>query len=310
MFAKRLQQSIFFPLQTVNRPLLAALLAAVAFGWPAYSLDPSEIREDDDSEEPAEIEWPEREFPDPKLSADGFNPGERFQFRGQWGIFRKVGQITISTEPSELPDPSYLTVKTEAKTTGLIKAVFPLMLRGHTILDSDGGRIIENRVTDKGRSNEKETITRFDFATGMMNHEDKLRPERNKVRELPYPTPLDYASAILQIRGWDLSKGSRHSLFISSSGKFYLIEMETKGIESLSTQFGRIEAFRVEPVSAFPQSKIFREGGKMAIWVSSDPRRIPLRLDVNTSIGTASMRLESFTLKDTSVLASTVSSAD
>jgi len=309
MFAKYLQLSIPVPLQAANRHLIA-LFAMASFAMTGYALDPNEIREDEDSEEPAKIQWPEREFPDPKLSADGFNPGERFQFRGQWGIFRKVGQIVISTEPSNHSDPSFLMVKTEAKTTGLIKAVFPLMLIGHTILEPDEGRIIENRVTDKGRSNEKETITRFDFSNGTMNHVDKLRPERNKVKELPYPTPLDYASAILQIRGWDLSKGSRHSLFISSSGKFYLIEMETKGIESLSTQFGRIEAFRVEPVSAFPQSKIFREGGKMAIWVSSDPRRIPLRLDVNTSVGTASMRLESFTLNDSPVLASRGTTTD
>lgn len=303
MIVKNLRLSTFFPLPIANRVFLA-LVGMAALGIPSYALNPNEIREDDNTEEPAEIKWPEHEFPDPKHSADGFNPGERFQFRGQWGIFRRVGQIVISTEHSELPEPSYLTVKTEARTTGLIKAVFPLILEGHTILDSEEGRIIENRVTDKGRSNEKETITRFDFSSGTMNHVDKLRPERNKVRELPYPTALDYASAILQIRGWDLSEGSRHSLFISSSGKFYLIEMETKGIESIHTKFGRIEAFRVEPVSAFPQSKIFREGGKMAIWVSNDPRRIPLRLDVNTSIGTASMRLEEYTLDDSPVLAS------
>ncbi len=309
MRAIKAQPSNFFLRQTGNRRLLPLLLAG-ALATPGLALDPKEIREDEDSEEPAEIVWPEREFPDPKLSANGFNPGERFQFRGQWGIFRKVGQIVISTEPSSVPEPDFLMVKTEARTTGLIKAVFPLMLEGHTILDSGEGRIIENRVTDKGRSNEKETITRFDFDTGTMNHVDKLRPERNKVKTLPYPTPLDYASAILQIRGWDLAEGSRHSLFISSGGKFYLIEMETKEIESLSTQFGRMEAFRVEPVSAFPQSKIFREGGKMAIWVSSDPRRIPLRLDVNTSIGTASMRLEDFTLSDPVVLASTASAKE
>ena len=79
--------------------------------------------------------------------------------------------------------------------------------------------------------------------------------------------------------------------------------MEAKGTETITTQFGKIKAFRVEPVSAYPQSKIFREGGKMAIWVSADDRRIPLRLDVKTSIGTASMRLEAFTLNDIPILA-------
>ncbi len=269
----------------------------------SFALNPNEIREDTDAKLPEEIVWPKREFPDPKQSANGFNAGERFQFRGQWGIFRKVAEIVISTESPNHSNPSVLEVKTEARTTGLIRAVFPLMLTGYTLLDSMEGRILENRVTDEGQSNEKETITRFDFESGKMNHVDKLRPERNQTKDLPYPSPLDYASAILQIRGWDLAKGRKYPLFISSSGRFYLIEMEAKGTENITTQFGKIEAFRVEPVSAFPQSKIFREGGKMSIWVSADERRIPLRLDVNTSVGTASMRLESFTLNDAPVLA-------
>jgi len=177
------------------------------------------------------------------------------------------------------------------------------MLKGYTLLDSAKGRILENRVTDEGQSNEKETITRFNFETGKINHVDKLRPEKNQIKDLPYAAPLDYASAILQIRGWKLDKGSIYPLFISSNGRFYLIEMEAKGTETITTQFGNIKAFRVEPISAYPRSKIFREGGKMAIWVSADDRRVPLRLDIKTSIGTASMRLEEFTLNDIPILA-------
>lgn len=309
MFANRLQKSIRSP-HLLSKCGAIAFLVSTVFPVHSFAINPSEIKEDTEAQLPKEIIWPEREFPDPKQLADGFNAGERFQFRGQWGIFRKVAEITISTEKSANSNPSILEVNTEARTTGFIKAVFPLMLKGYTLLDSQEGRIIENRVTDEGRSNEKETITRFDFESGKMNHVDKLRPEKNQTRDLPYPAPLDYASAILQIRGWNLTKGSTHPLFISSSGRFYLIEMETKGTESISTKFGTIEAFRVEPVSAFPQSKIFREGGKMAIWVSADKRRIPLRLDVNTSVGTASMKIEEFTLKNATTLASTSSTTD
>ena len=63
-----------------------------------------------------------REFPDPKSILGGFKEVERFQFRGQWGIFRKVGQITIATELAENDDTSMLLVKTEARTVGFIKA--------------------------------------------------------------------------------------------------------------------------------------------------------------------------------------------
>ncbi len=267
------------------------------------AINPNEIREDADSEEPTKLVWPQRDFPDPDDVKSGFKPGERFQYRGQWGVFRKVAQITISTEEVQSGDPSLLNVKTEAKTTGFIKALFPLMLKGETLLEPSEGRILENHVTDTGRSNEKDSTSTFDYETGRMKHVDTVRPERNQERDVPYPAPLDYASAILQIRGWDLEADTQHPLFISSNGKFYLIELETKATEIISTQFGKIEAYRVEPVSAYPQSKIFREGGKMSIWVSKDARRIPLRIDVNTSIGTASMRIEEFTLASEALVA-------
>ena len=99
---------------------------------------------------------------EPESIIGGFNEGERFQFRGQWGIFRKVGQITIATELAENSDPSMLLVKTEARTVGFIKALFPLLLKGRALLDTSKGRILENRVTDEGRSNERDANTQFD----------------------------------------------------------------------------------------------------------------------------------------------------
>lgn len=302
MFPKELPFSTHSFSSVLKRGFLVVSLSAYSLN-PVLGINPNEIQEDLESEQPEEFVWPDREFPDPKLSNNGFHAGERFQYRGQWGIFRKVAQIVISTESAEHADPSVLIVKTEAQTSGLIKALFPLILEGQSLLQSQEGRILENWVTDKGRSNEKETKTSFDYEAGVMHHEDKLRPERNAVKDLPYPAPLDYASAILQIRGWDLSVGSQHPLFISSNGKFYLIEMETKGIENMATKFGQMDAFRVEPISAYPQSRIFREGGKMAIWISSDERRIPLRLDVKTSFGSASMRLDAFTINGSSLIA-------
>ena len=104
----------------------------------SLAVNPNEIREDSESEQSEQLDWPVREFPDPKSIVGGFNEGERFQFRGQWGIFRKVGQITIATELAENSDPSILLVKTEARTVGFIKALFPLLLKGSALLDSPG----------------------------------------------------------------------------------------------------------------------------------------------------------------------------
>lgn len=282
--------------------LLLTIMAATAASM-AAKIDLGELRDDTAPEQSEEIVWPEREFPDPQRAAGGFNAGERFEFRGQWGILRRAARITISTKSSDSDDPTLLLVKTDARTLGFANVLFPLLLQGQSLLESKKGRILNNRVSEISRSRETDVETTFDYETGLMSLVDKTRPDRNGTKEFPYPVPLDYASAFLQIRGWDLSENSRHSFLISSKGKFYLIEMKTMAVETISTKYGKIEAFRIEPISALPQSKLFREGGKMAIWISADERRLPLRIDFKISLGTASMRLEDFTLSNETLVA-------
>jgi hypothetical protein len=69
-------------------------------------------------------------------------------------------------------------------------------------------------------------------------------------------------------------------------------------LETLDTDIGEVECFRLEPISSFPVSKVFREGGKMAVWITNDERRIPVRFDVKTSVGNASIRLEEYELAE------------
>ncbi len=256
-------------------------------------IDLGEIRDDGPGQTQI-IVWPERDVPDPARTANGFKPGEKFQFRGQWGILRKAALLTISTEAKD----TLLLVKTNVQTLGLAKTLFPILFQGQTLLHTQEGRILNRRDPEGNRSKETDVKTTLDAETGKPILVDKTRPDRNMTKSLPYPVPLDYASAVLQVRGWDLAKDSRHSFLISSKGKFYLIEMQTKEIETIQTKFGKLEAFRIEPTFALPQSKLFREGGKMSIWISADERRIPLRMDFKISIGTASLRLENFTLSD------------
>lgn len=277
---------------------MAAIAPAIA-----AKIDLGEIRDDTGIEQAEGIVWPAWEFPDPKGTASGFKAGERFQFRGQWGLFHKAAQLTISTESTASDDTALLTVRTNLRTLGFVKVLFPLLFEGQTLLQSQKGRILNSRVTEINRSNETDVRTTFDYETGLMRLVDKSRPERNATKSFPYPMPLDYASALLQIRGWELSENSQHSFLISSKGKFYLIEMQTMGIEAIASKYGKTEAFRIEPISALPQSKLFREGGKMIVWISADERRLPLRFDFKISLGTASIRLEEFTLSNESLVA-------
>lgn len=266
-------------------PLLAG------FGNDAFEDDPA-LRQEDD------LEWPEVEFPSATQRGLGFKVGESFEYRAQWGWFRKAGRIAFSTEASSEPDQNALIVKTETASAGMIRKFYPMTLVATTTLDAENWRMVRNETRGKVRSDESATVTLFDFERALMNYEDELEPEYNRIRELPYDCPVDYSSAFLQLRGMDLAIGKTYPMFVSTKGKFYYTVLEVMELEELDTDIGDVECFRLEPISSFPVSKVFREGGKMSIWITNDERRIPVRFDVKTSVGNASIRLEKYTLAE------------
>lgn len=284
---------------TVLAFLCATLISPVAFagfGNDEFEDDPS-LRQDDD------LEWPEVNFPSAEDRGRGFNPGESFEYRAQWGIFRNAGHISFYTEKIESDTEPALAVVTESASAGLIRKLYPLTLKATTILDAQNWRMLRNETRGITRSEESDTLTLFDYDRELMSYEDRVEPEHTRIRELPYNCPVDYSSAFLQLRGMDLKVGERYPIFVSTKGKFYYSVLEVTEKEHLKTDLGKVECFRIEPVSSFPESKVFREGGKMVIWITTDARRIPVRFDVKTSVGTASVRIEQYTLADPATIA-------
>ncbi len=286
------------------RILKLALLALAALGTAQAANETKRkgdftdhIGEDPQPLQTGTMQWPEAEFAEASVRGRAFKPGEKFTFNAHWGIFRKAGQMVIETEIMQREDGEKLLIKTETASKGFIRTLYPMTLQAETLIDTDHWRMDTNTVNGKTRSTLSETKTTFDYNAGAMNYFDANNPEKCGTKPLPYPYPLDYAGALLQARGWDLKEGESYPLLISSKGKFYFIEMAISGKEEINTRFGRMEALRIEPVNAYPQSRIFREGGKFAMWISADSKRIPLRFDLSTSIGTASMRLRDYQLQ-------------
>lgn len=281
------------------KPLAIAAALAIALPSVAHAGFGSEEFDESDSHQDAELQWPEVEFPSQEERGRGLRSDESFTFRAQWGIFRKAGKIIISTESDTAADEDQsplLNVKLDTRSDGLIRRFYPLNLVSKTTLDAEKWRVLRDEVDEKVRSKSSRTLALFDYEQSTVDYTDEVEPERNKTAEIPYEVALDYASFILQLRGWEMPIGSRYASCVSTRGKFYYVQMQAMEKESIKTEFGTKTCIRVEPVSVFPESKTFREGGKMAIWFTDDSERVPVRFDVKTSVGTASIRLEDYTL--------------
>ena len=260
---------------------------------------------DVDYKDPAsEDTWPAAEFASPEARASGFATGESYTFRMKWAGFPKAGTTYIRTEsiPSE-DGKTLLSVTSATKSHGLINLLYPVKLDSVALLDTQNWRLTKASMRGKEGNRRRDMETVFDYDESVMQHVDRHYPDRTGTKKLPYAVPLDDSSALLQVRGWDMVIGAKYPLLVSSKGKLYLLEMEIKKKERLKTAFGKQDAYRVVPISAYPESKLFREGGHFTIWISADEKRIPLRFDVKTSFGIASMLLEDYEISENAMVA-------
>ncbi len=267
------------------------------------SLIAQDLKSDEETAPPTkkvQISWPEADFGDPVIRGRAFKPGESFTYRTQWGIFRKAGFMTLSVEAPADETSETMLIKSSSDSKGFIKTIYPVSYDTTSILDSNTWRVLSNETKGETRGDSTHSKSTFDYEKMLMTHDDPSNPHRNGSKEIPYPVVLDYSASLLQVRGWDLKEGEKYPLMVGTKGKFYFTEMQVFATETIKTKFGKIEAFRIQPVNPVPQGKIFRDGGGMTLWVSTDERRILLRIDIATKYGTASMKLEEFTLSDES----------
>jgi hypothetical protein len=60
------------------------------------------------------------------------------------------------------------------------------------------------------------------------------------------------------------------------------------------TILGKVWCFRVEP-AVFGAGHMIEDKGSMSIWITDDPRRIPVRSRIDTSFGRVEVRLKAVT---------------
>jgi hypothetical protein len=86
--------------------------------------------------------------------------------------------------------------------------------------------------------------------------------------------------------------GETFNLKISDSGLVYDVPVRVTARERQKTDIGKVMCFRIEP-DVFGPGRLVESDGKMVIWITDDARRIPVRSQVNASIGKIDIKIQS-----------------
>ncbi len=230
-----------------------------------------------------------------------FAVGETLTYEGK--ISKVIRGITIADLAFTLtrPDPNGdLVVKATAKSKGTLTKLFrfSFLQEIESSFAVRDGEVRRTKKHDVQKERVRDSLAEFDYAAREVTYtetdpNDPMRPPRRIASDVE-PGTFDMVSGIYWLRTKPMSIGSKFEMIVSDSGLVYKIPVRVTARERQKTDIGKLWCWRVEP-EVFGPGRLIEREGNMIIWLTDDARRIPVRAQVNSSIGKFEIKIRSVT---------------
>lgn len=209
-----------------------------------------------------------------------------------------VGDLTFAVANGT--GPGELLIRADARSKGTLFKIAHFSFNYQISSNIDGTKFRVERTQRK--TIEKERVrdgeAKFDYSQKRVTYietdpAEPMKPPRKIASGIEDQTH-DVVSGIYALRLLPLSVGKAFDLTVSDSGLVYDVPVRVTARELQKTIFGKVLCFRVEP-GIFGPGRMIEDPGNLAIWITDDTRRIPVRARVDTSFGRLEVRLRSVT---------------
>lgn len=213
-----------------------------------------------------------------------FKAGETLTYDVSWSEYLTAGSATMSVRdkrPSFGSTAYYIVA--EGRPTPLLSRLYAVYYKADTLLESytllpQRGSVFSQ---ENGRQRLKET--RFDQRRRTATFEMRTASTMTQDQTLAGPTH-DGLSALFALRAMTLAPGASSSFNVSDSGYLYRMTASVTGRETVKTGLGPIAAWKIVPTVRDQKGQTVGRG--MAMWVSDDARRLPVKIQAQLPVGT------------------------
>jgi len=211
-----------------------------------------------------------------------FRPGEYLKFSVQYG-FIKAGYAYLEVpEVKDWKGHSVFTLVARAESNKFFSSVYKVRNRIESYWDTAGHysvRYAENRREGKYRT-QSEIL--FDY--------DKQQAQYADGQAFPIPPEVqDALSSFYFTRFQALPLGGSVIFDYHASRKSQPLEVKVLGRERVETPAGTFDCVVIEPL--LKAGGIFKNKGRLVIWLTDDERRMPVMMKSKVMIGSISVLL-------------------
>jgi hypothetical protein len=221
-------------------------------------------------------------------------PGEALTYNVGWGPVGHAGEIKIVAQSEVVNGQPQLLVSTKTRTRGFIRKLLRFDGTAQTRFDARSGRLLSAAATTTSKKKNTQASMTLDYAKREIGYVDHLEPQRSSTLPLPSGEPMDMITALIQSRSWDLELGQSHDALVMFDNQFYPLTITAEREETITTEDGPRRALLLIPRMVGTPKGMFRKGGEVRVWVSTDHNRLPLRFEVRLKVGTAYATLSDY----------------
>ncbi len=214
-----------------------------------------------------------------------FPSEETLVYNIQWRLI-DAGEARLIQEPKRS--------KLHLESSGLVSKLYKL--DDNYDLEMEGDFCAVSTALDAmERSRHRETKVIYDYSKGKASYveRDLIKNSVMKTAEVEIPSCThDIIGALYKLRTLKLEPGQSTQVAVSDGKKSVSARIEAQQKEEVKTQAGTFNTTRYEALVF--GGVLYTRKAQLLIWVSDDPRRLPvqIRIRLNFPIGTINLELQ------------------
>ncbi len=231
--------------------------------------------------------FPPGKFVPREIDNKVWNVGENLVFSVNYGFYQAGTATMAVVGKTHVNGADCYHIQTTAKSNSFISKFYKVRDVVNSFIDTEG--LFSRRFEKRLREGKYKSNRIVDF------YHDRMLALNTKKKNAVTETPLyiqDILSSLYYLRTFDLVVGRDEFIDVYADGKVYPLKVIVHKREKIKVPAGEFKCIKIEPV--LKSEGLFKQEGKLTIWVSDDEYRIPVRMKSKVLIGSIGTDLEKY----------------